>query len=122
MNKTRKNTHKNVIIHLIKFSNILKLFHWNTDSYSLHISSDKFFDSLSLNIDKLVEILLRNNKLSCFNSSISIGFCNNHIFFSHLSSFKRLILSLKRNSSISNICDDILNDIHHFIYLSSFKN
>ena len=122
MNKTRKNTHKNIIIQLITFSNILKLFHWNTDSYSLHISSDKFFDSLSINIDKLVEILLKSNKLSCFNSSISIGFCNNKLFFSRVSSFKSLIFSLKRDSTISNICDDILNDIDHFIYLSSFKN
>ena len=122
MNKTRKNNNKKIVVQLLKFSNLLKLFHWNTDSYSLHISSDKFFNDLSLNIDKLVEILLKDSKLSCFHSSISIGVCNNKSFFYKLNEFKLLIASLKHISSISNISDDISNDIDHFIYLSSFKN
>lgn len=122
MHITRKNNNKSIVVQLLKFSNLLKLFHWNTDSYSLHISSDKFFNALSLNIDKLVEILLKDSRLPCFQSSISIGVCNNKSFFSKLSSFKSLILSLKNKSSISNICDDIINDIDHFSYFSSFKN
>ena len=122
MNKTRKNNNKSIVIQLLKFSNLLKLFHWNTTSYSLHISSDQFFIAVSLNIDKLVEILLRDNRLPCFQSSISIGVCNNKIFFSKLSEFKSLIISLKKVSSLSNICDDIINDVDHFTYFSSFKN
>jgi hypothetical protein len=120
--KTRKNINKSIVVQLLKFSNILKLFHWNTNSYSLHVSSDKFFNKLSINIDKLVEILLKDYKLSCFHSSISIGFCSNKVFFSKLYQFKSIILSLKKVSSLSNICDDIINDIDHFIYFSSFKN
>ena len=122
MHLTRKNNNKSIVVQLLKFSNLLKLFHWNTASYSLHISSDKFFNALSLNIDKLVEILLKDSRLPCFQSSISIGVCNNKSFFSKLSSFKSLIISLKNKSSISNICDDIINDIDHFTYFSSFKN
>lgn len=122
MHLTRKNNNKSILVQLLKFSNLLKLFHWNTASYSLHISSDKFFNALSLNIDKLVEILLKDSRLPCFQSSISIGVCNNKSFFSKLSSFKSLIISLKNKSSISNICDDIINDIDHFTYFSSFKN
>jgi hypothetical protein len=122
MNKTRKNNNKSIVIQLLKFSNLLKLFHWNTTSYSLHISSDQFFIAVSLNIDKLVEILLRDNRLPYFQSSISIGVCNNKIFFSKLSQFKSLIISLKKVSSLSNICDDIINDVDHFTYFSSFKN
>ena len=120
--KTRKNNHKSIVVQLLKFSNTLKLFHWNTSSYSLHVSSDKFFNNLSDNIDKLVEILLKDSKLNCFQSSISIGFCSNKVFFSKLASFKSLIFSLKHISSLSNICDDIINDIDHFVYFSSFKN
>ena len=120
--KTRKNINKSVVVQLLKFSNLLKLFHWNTTSYSLHVSSDKFFIDLSLNIDKLVEILLRNSRLPCFHSSISIGVCSEKSFFSKLSPFKSLISSLKHDSALSNICEDIINDIDHFIYFSSFKN
>jgi len=122
MNKTRKNNNKSIVVQLLKFSNLLKLFHWNTTSYSLHISSDQFFIAVSLNIDKLVEILLKDNRLPCFQSSISIGVCNNKIFFSKLSEFKSLIISLKKVSSLTNICDDIINDVDHFTYFSSFKN
>ena len=122
MNKTRKNNNKSIVVQLLKFSNLLKLFHWNTNSYSLHISSDQFFIAVSLNIDKLVEILLKDSRLPCFQSSISIGVCNNKSFFSKLSQFKTLIISLKKVSSLSNICDDIINDIDHFTYFSSFKN
>jgi hypothetical protein len=91
-------------------------------SYSLHVSSDKFFNDLSLNIDKLVEILLRNARLPCFHSSISIGVCSDKSFFYKLSPFKALISSLKNDPALSNICEDIINDIDHFIYFSSFKN
>lgn len=122
MQKTRKNNHKSIVVQLLKFSNILKLFHWNTNSYSLHVSSDKFFNDLSENIDKLVEILLKDSRLNCFQSSISIGFCNNKLFFSKLSEFKNIILSLRKQTYLSNICDDIINDIDHFTYFASFKN
>ena len=86
--KTRKNINKSVVVQLLKFSNLLKLFHWNTKSYSLHVSSDKFFNDLSLNIDKLVEILLKDARLPCFHSSISIGVCSDKSFLSKLSPFK----------------------------------
>ena len=122
MQKTRKNNHKSIVVQLLKFSNILKLFHWNTTSYSLHVSSDKFFNDLSENIDKLVEILLKDSRLNCFQSSISIGFCNNKVFFSKLSDFKNIIISLSKQSYLSNICEDIINDIDHFTYFASFKN
>lgn len=119
---THNLTHKSIIIQLLQFSNILKIFHWNTRSYSLHISSDQFYSSLSNNIDKLVEILLGNQRLPIFSSSISIGSFSDNAFFLKLNSFKKLILSLKSFTNIDNICDDIINDIDHFLYFYSFKN
>ena len=115
-------TKKSILIQLLQFSNILKIFHWNTRSYSLHISSDKFYSSLSDNIDKLIEILLGNQRLPHFSSSITIGSFSDNAFFNKLNSFKKLIFSLKSLPNIDNICDDILNDIDHFIYFYSFKN
>ena len=121
-NKTRKINHKLIIVQLLKFSNTVKLFHWNTRSYSLHISSDNLFIQLSLLIDKLVEIMLAKSRLPCFQSSISIGICNNDSFFFKLEQFKLLIISLKFNSDIANICDEIVNTIDQFSYLAAFKN
>lgn len=121
MNKTRKLTHKSIIVSLLHFSNLLKLFHWNTRSYSLHISSDTLYTSLSSNIDKLIEILLGNNRLSPFNASIQIATLSNDKFFKRVQSFKSLILSIRTNDNVANICDDILNDVDHFIYQSSLS-
>jgi len=123
MNHTRKNlSKKSILLQLIQFSNILKIFHWNTRSYSLHVSSDNFYSSLSNNIDKLIEILFGNSRLPLFSTSISIGAFSDKVFFSKLYSFKKLIFSLKSIPNIDNICDDIGNDIDHFIYFYSFKN
>ena len=114
MNHTRKN--------LSKKSILLQLIQLNTRSYSLHVSSDNFYSSLSNNIDKLIEILFGNSRLPLFSTSIYIGAFSDKVFFSKLNSFKKLIFSLKSIPNIDNICDDIGNDIDHFIYFYSFKN
>jgi DNA-binding ferritin-like protein len=121
MNKTRKSSKQSVIVSLLQFSNILKLFHWNTKSYALHVSADKFYESLTDKIDSLVEILLGKTRLNCFSSSIQIGICSDKIFMSKLETFTKLIETLKKDHLLTNICDDILDIIHHFDYFASFN-
>ena len=121
MNKTRKSSKQSVIVSLLQFSNILKLFHWNTKSYALHVSADKFYESLAEKIDLLVEILLGKSRLAGFSSSIQIGVYSDKIFMSKLESFTTLIMSLKKDPLVTNICDDILDIIHHFDYFASFN-
>lgn len=122
MNKTRKISNKSVIISLLQFSTNLKILHWNTKSYNLHLFTDELYTSLSTNIDKLVEILLGSSRLNHFQSSIQIGFFPTNKFFNRLHSFKQLIMSLRHIQSTTNICDDIINDIDHFIYKSHFNH
>ncbi len=48
MNKTRKKGgHGKTIITCLDFLNNLKLFHWNTHSYSEHMASDELFEDLT---------------------------------------------------------------------------
>jgi DNA-binding ferritin-like protein len=122
MNKTRKINNKSVIISLLQFSTNIKILHWNTKSYNLHLFTDELYTSLSKNIDTLVELLLGSTRLNHFQSSMQIGFFPTNKFFNRLHSFKKLILSLRNNQNIANICDDILNDIDHFIYKSHFNH
>jgi hypothetical protein len=121
MNKTRKSSKQSVIVSLLQFSNIVKLFHWNTKSYALHVSADKFYESLTEKIDLLVEILLGKTRLTGFSSSIQIGVYTDKIFMSKLESFTTLIVSLKKDPLLTNICEDILDSIHHFDYFASFN-
>lgn len=121
MNKTRKSSKQSIIVSLLQFSNILKLFHWNTKSYALHVSADKFYNSLAEKIDLLVEVLLGKSRLNVFSSSIQIGIYSDKIFMTKLETFNTLILSLKKNPLVANICEDILDTIHHFDYFASFN-
>jgi len=122
MNKTRKISNKSVIISLLQFSTNLKILHWNTKSYNLHIFTDELYTSLSKNIDTLVELLLGSSRLNHFQTSIQIGFFPKNKFFNRLHSFKQLIMSLRHIQSTANICDDIINDIDHFIYKAHFNH
>ena len=38
--------------------NMVKLYHWKTDSFSQHKATDELYESLNLNIDRFVEVLM----------------------------------------------------------------
>jgi hypothetical protein len=47
----------------LEFINVVKLYHWNTRSYSEHKATDELHDSLSKHIDKFVEVMLGNKRI-----------------------------------------------------------
>ncbi len=110
---TRKN-HPNMQVAVLQFLFVLKLFHWNTDSYAKHVSSDQLYTSLSTHIDSFVELLIRNDKrptsfkIHAFSFSIPK-------FRQTLESFRRLMLSVHQ-PELTNIRDEIVSDIDQFIY------
>ena len=58
MNTTRK-FNKRTIIVCLEFLDNLKLFHWNTRSYSEHMASDQLYEDLTKKIDRLIESILQ---------------------------------------------------------------
>lgn len=104
----------------------IKLYHWNTHSYSQHKATDELHERLSANMDKFVEVFLGKNagrlrhldeKIRLFNSS------NIHDFKHQIYKFREFLIGMNgclhktRDSDLLNIRDELLGDINQFLYL-----
>jgi DNA-binding ferritin-like protein len=117
MNKrsTRKNhTHSSLPVTLLQFLFVLKLFHWNTESYAKHISSDQLYTSLSTHIDEFVEVLIRNDKRPTSFKIPAFSF-SMQAFEQTLHDFRRVMARIQQ-PDLLNLRDDIINDIDQFTY------
>lgn len=114
MKRTTRKIHSNLAVTMLQFLLVLKLFHWNTDSYAQHVSSDQLYTSLSTHIDSFVEILIRNDKrpTSFKIPAFSVSIPN---FNYSLNAFRRTML-LVHAPDLINLRDEIINDIDQFIY------
>ena len=110
---TRKNN-SNTAVTVLQFLFVLKLFHWNTISYSKHISSDQLYTSLSTHIDTFIEILIRKDKRPTSFHVPAFSF-SMHNFYNTLITFRRFMSHFYLPELI-NIRDDIIADIDQFIY------
>ena len=110
---TRKNN-SNTAVTVLQFLFILKLFHWNTDSYAKHISSDQLYTSLSSHIDTFIEILMRNDTRPSSMHIPSFSFSLPK-FYNALITFRRFMNKFQQ-PELANIRDDIIADIDQFIY------
>jgi hypothetical protein len=99
---------------LLQFLFVLKLFHWNTDSYAKHISSDQLYTSLSTHIDEFVEVLIRNDKRPTSFNIPSFSF-SIHGFVRTLQDF-RAVMERVQQPDLINLRDEIINDIDQFTY------
>lgn len=114
MKRTTRKIHSNLAVTMLQFLLVLKLFHWNTHSYAQHVSSDQLYTSLSTHIDSFVEILIRNDKrpTSFKIPAFSVSIPN---FNYSLNAFRRVMLQVHA-PELTNIRDEIIDDIDQFIY------
>lgn len=110
----------------------LKVYHWQTPSYARHKASDALVSAISDKTDKLVEVLqgLTNSRVRIGGESSSIALANMddveaRRFLEHV---RRDILHgpvlnawSERDSSIANIRDDLVADVHQAQYLFTFS-
>jgi hypothetical protein len=97
----------------LDFLNNLKLFHWNTHSYSEHMASDELFEDLVKKTDKLVESLLQNRVP--IKTSITLN-TDKKSFMIKLNSFKKMMKTVSLPEELYSLRDDILIDIDQFEY------
>jgi hypothetical protein len=110
--RSKKNT-KSIIECSLDFLNNLKLFHWNTHSYSEHMASDELFEDLVKKTDKLVESLLQNRVP--IKTSITLN-TDKKSFMNKLNSFKIMMKTVTLPEELYSLRDDILIDIDQFEY------
>jgi DNA-binding ferritin-like protein len=116
--KTRINT-GSIVITFVEFLNVVKMYHWNTRSYSEHKATDELYEVLGKNIDKFVEIMLGNKRLPTLKTKITIINTNRVEFMAIVNKFKIFLLKLNMAPDLMNVRDDILADVDQFIYLLS---
>jgi DNA-binding ferritin-like protein len=133
--KTRKNTNsfeKEIVTKLLSLLLTIKLFHWQTHSYSAHKATDHLYDNVNKNMDRFVEVLLGKSGNRVYFTSDSIPVKNisdtKHMV-SEIKQVNQYLINLNQNSfmkSMSNsdlftIRDELLADLNQFLYLLTFQ-
>ncbi len=127
--KTVKNVNSKAffITTFLELLNMIKLFHWKTHSYALHIATDSLHTKLSEHIDTFVEILIakNNHRINIIQNQLKLVHNNNsEDFIKQIHKFREFFISIdkyldkSKDSDLLTIRDDILVDINQFLYLS----
>ena len=115
---------------LMEMLNIIKLYHWKTDSYSAHIATDELYEKLNSHIDKFVEVYLgkTSSRIKKWEAQLTvIQYHRKQEFRSKILEYiekltdLNLCLNDKKDMDLINIRDDILVDLNQFLYLLTFK-
>lgn len=121
----------NIIQFLLHILMSVKLYHWKTNSYATHESTDKLYNELNEQIDKFIEIMLGKGVSKELINVKGLKF-QSFTF----EQFKKYINNCKRDlSKLSSICkeinesdtdllnirDEILGSLNQFSYLLGFK-
>jgi hypothetical protein len=140
---TKKNSHKvirsfesfekEITIVFFEMLLLIKLFHWNTHSYSTHKATDQSYSSLNENMDKFMEVLLGKSQRRIHLEKDTHIRCENLHSTDELKmridQFKRYLVNLDNrlastgmsNTDLLNIRDEILGDMNQFLYLLSLN-
>ena len=128
------NFKEQIVKNFLQFLITVKLYHWNTLSYSTHKATDDLYSKLNEGVDSFVEVLLGKNSGSRINisktQSISLrNYNSNTEIKKQVNEFKRYLVGLNsnpnlkniENSDLFNIRDEILQNVNQFLYLLSLK-
>ena len=138
-NKTRKHkgsVKKHMLKYMLQMLMTVKLYHWNTLSFSVHKATDGLYGDLNTLIDQFVEVLLgKHNNISDsqrhdilnINSLKLHTYKDNGKFKKELEEYKKFLMNLDKhfnkgdNSDLLNIRDEILATLNKMSYLLTLK-
>ena len=112
---------------------LIKLYHWNTYSYSTHKATDDLYSSLNSHVDEFMEVLMgkANSRIELSGKRcISLHYLtSNEQMRKKVEQFKSYLVGLEKNralqtmsnSDLFNIRDEILADMNKFLYLLTLK-
>jgi len=142
VNKTRKNksssniAKKHMITYMLQMLMTVKLYHWNTLSFSTHKATDELYGTLNTLIDQFVEVLLgKHNNVSERNKHEILTIKTLHLhsykdngkFKQQLEMYKKYLVCLSKhfsngeNTDLLNIRDEILATLNKISYLLTLK-
>jgi len=127
MNNEQEPDASKILNHLITLQNQMKLYHWQTKSYSRHKAADEFVNKSINIIDRIVEsyqgehtdIVLDNN-----NKSIHLDNITDKDIINFLKKAKKVVnadfaqlTESNNNTALSNLRDEMLENIDITLYL-----
>ena len=119
-----------IIKMLLEMLNIIKLYHWKTNSYSAQKATDELYAKLNEHIDIFVEVYLGKTKsrIQKWESELTViqynrkqDFRSKMIEYIEKLTDLNLCFDEKKDMDLINIRDYILVDLNQFLYLLSFK-
>lgn len=137
-NSTKKLQHherniRHLIKRLLQVLMIVKVYHWNTHVYSVHKATDKLYNVLNTNIDRLVEVLLGKHNTINKHNILQIHtlemktFKHNSAFLNWLDELKDYLIDMDtiffsdKDSDVLSIRDEILADLNKITYVLSLQ-
>ena len=135
MSRSRKCPSNTTKIHIVttflEIMNTVKLYHWETDIYSIHKATDELKEKLEFNIDRFVEILLGKcrTRINLTQNRIQlIDVKKNDSFKEKMFEYRSFLIDLsvifdtRTDGDLLSVRDDMLGDINQFLYLLSFNH
>lgn len=124
---TKRKQH--IVRYMLQMLMTVKLYHWNTFSYSVHKATDDLYGELNTLIDQFVEILLGKTKREIIETKTLLlkTFKDNKSFEKEIETYKKYMVNLgeifneKENSDILNVRDEILATLNKISYLLTLK-
>lgn len=128
-NGTRKHhrcdSKEKIVKYFLELLNMVKLYHWNTKSYSQHKATDELHERLSENVDKFVEVLLGKDasRLSRLDKKIKLTKLKNTSSLKQkVFEYREYLIKMDKclsdhDSDLLNIRDEMLADVNQFLYL-----
>lgn len=125
--KNKNNKDNEIVLKFLSLFVTIKLWHWKTNIYSIHKSTDEFLESFLDHTDKFIEVMLgkKQNRihLGNINKLRFVEINNSKEFKEILHKFSSFIQSLQLNDrpDLITIRDEIIADVNKLLYLQTFK-
>ena len=114
----------------LEMLNMVKLYHWKTQSYAQHKATDELYASLNQNVDRFIEVLLGKDtkRIKMMEKKIDlIDPANVTEFKTRIYEYREFLTDMnlhfseKTDMDLLAIRDDLLADINQFLYLMTFR-
>lgn len=119
-----------LVVVFLEILNMVKLYHWKTQSYARHKATDELYASLNENVDRFIEVLLGkdNKRIKMMEKKIDlIDPANVSEFKTRIYEYREFLTDMnlhfseKTDMDLLSIRDELLADINQFLYLMTFR-
>lgn len=123
-NKNKSKLSSNLLLNLLQLKNQMKLYHWQTEMHSRHISSDNFLHKYDEVLDSLIETYQGRYGIIKLNKDMKISNIPDDKIIEflekardYLNNIAPKLFNKEKNGNLFNLKDEILEIIDKTIYL-----